>query len=53
MKANKRIRDPRRKSNRRLYVIVEGVKTGTTTMPIDSGPKANNAQDEPRSPKLR
>jgi hypothetical protein len=33
MKANKRIRDLRRKSARRLYVLSGDVKAGTTTYP--------------------
>lgn len=48
MKANKRIRDPRRKSTRRLYCIVEGVKIGVTTYPVDRGPKTNDVQEERR-----
>jgi hypothetical protein len=29
----KRIRDPRRRSVKRLYAIVEGARVGTTTFP--------------------
>ena len=33
MKANKRIRDPRRISKHRLFYVKDGVETGVTTFP--------------------
>ena len=44
MKANKRIRDPRRRSARRLVALVDGCVRGTTTFPE----KGNGVREEPR-----
>ncbi len=48
MKANKRIRDLKRKSTRRLYITYKGVVYGVTTYPVDKGIKANDVQEHSR-----
>ena len=49
MKANKRIRDLKRRSKRRLYIhSSEFPNLGVTTYPVDEGKKTNDVQEERR-----
>jgi hypothetical protein len=49
MKANKRVRDLKRRSTRRFYIEYEGRRIFVTTFPVDSGKKANDVQEEART----
>lgn len=48
MKANKRVRDLKRGSKRRLFIDAEGQRLGVTTFPVHSGKKGNDVQEQSR-----